>query len=62
MPGCANGKEAYTLAMLLIENADAVNHHLNAQIFATDIDLDALDAAREAVYPEEVAGEVYRAG
>ncbi|HET7400424.1 MAG TPA: CheR family methyltransferase, partial [Usitatibacter sp.] len=48
--GCATGEEAYTLAMLC---AEAVFGHMEVpqvQIFATDIDEEAIAHAREAFY------------
>lgn len=46
--GCATGEEAYTMAMILSETAPDVRY----QIFATDIDEDAINIARLGVYPE----------
>lgn len=54
---CANGEEAYTLAILsseLISHA-ALKH---TKIFATDIDSDALDVARKAEYREDFLANV----
>ncbi|HAO92552.1 MAG: hypothetical protein A2X99_03960 [Deltaproteobacteria bacterium GWB2_55_19] len=50
--GCGHGEEAYSIAILLSEclSFEAIS---NARIFATDIDHDALDAARKALYREE---------
>ena len=51
IPGCASGEEAYTIAILVSE---AMNNSrfpkINVQIFATDIDQNALSAARNGVY------------
>jgi two-component system CheB/CheR fusion protein len=58
VPGCSTGQEAYSIAMLLVEQADAVNHRLRAQVFGTDIDMDALNVAREGIYPETTAQQV----
>ena len=56
--GCASGEEAYTLAMLLIEEVSAVRKNCPVQIFATDIDEDALEFARKGIYPESIANDV----
>lgn len=50
--GCACGEEAYSLAILLSEflGADALRH---TKIFATDLDNEAVDAARTGRYREE---------
>ncbi|GAB4211387.1 MAG: hypothetical protein Fur007_01560 [Rhodoferax sp.] len=56
--GCASGEEAYSIAMLL---ADALGDRLaqfRIQIFATDIDEDALNAARRGVYPAAALAEL----
>ena len=56
--GCASGEEAYSLAMLF---ADALGERValyRIQIFATDIDDDALNVARRGVYPAASTTEV----
>lgn len=56
--GCATGEEAYSIAMLL---ADALGDRLvlyRVQIFATDLDDDALNVARRGVYPAPSMTEV----
>jgi two-component system CheB/CheR fusion protein len=50
VPGCATGEEAYSVAMLLSEYASAVPESPSVQIFATDIDEQAIAIAREGVY------------
>lgn len=58
VPGCSTGEEAYSIAIALLEylgeNATAVP----IQIFATDIDDKALDAARSGRYPESISADV----
>jgi two-component system CheB/CheR fusion protein len=57
--GCATGEEAYTLAMLLLEQADEMSFPVDQiQVFATDIDEQALATARKARYPEAIAADV----
>ncbi|MCI0653790.1 MAG: PAS domain S-box protein [Methylococcaceae bacterium] len=58
VPGCATGEEAYSIAMLLTEQFSAVQKPLNVQIFATDIDEDALEFARQGIYPESIAADI----
>jgi two-component system CheB/CheR fusion protein len=50
--GCASGEEAYTLAMCLAEvvGVDAFRHRV--KIYATDVDEERLNAARQASYDE----------
>jgi two-component system CheB/CheR fusion protein len=58
VPGCATGEEAYTLAMLMIEQMDRLDHPPELQIFATDIDEQALSFARHGIYPLGIADEL----
>jgi two-component system CheB/CheR fusion protein len=58
VPSCATGEEAYSLAILLLENMAAAQKSFRVQIFATDVDEDALEAARQGVYPESIAADV----
>jgi two-component system, chemotaxis family, CheB/CheR fusion protein len=44
--GCASGEEACSLAILLLEHAARLSQPLEIQVFATDIDEDALHVAR----------------
>jgi two-component system CheB/CheR fusion protein len=53
--GCASGQEAYTLAMLLAEQVGKKAFRERVKVYATDIDADALEQARQAAYsPREV--------
>lgn len=56
--GCATGEEAYSIAILTAEAMKAVKKHFTVQIFATDIDADAIEYARNGVYPESIAADV----
>lgn len=58
VPGCATGEEAYSVAMLLVEEAERRAQEAAFQIFATDIDNDALDYARAGTYPASIAADV----
>jgi two-component system CheB/CheR fusion protein len=58
VPGCATGEEALSIAMLLVEGMEKAGRHQPAQIFATDIDLDAIDRGRLGEYPESIAADV----
>ncbi len=50
--GCATGEEAYSLAMLLAERADGALDSPALQVFATDVDSDAIARARDGLYTE----------
>ncbi len=54
--GCANGREAYSLAMLL----DELGLLDRAQIFATDINPYLLDEGKSGLYPVEEGEEAQR--
>ena len=58
VPGCASGEEAYSLAMIFIEHLSAKGKSINLQIFATDIDADALEVARNGIFPESIVADV----
>jgi two-component system CheB/CheR fusion protein len=57
---CATGEEAYALGMLLLERASVIPDPPAIQIFATDLDEDAIAAARTAVYHESDVADVSR--
>ncbi len=56
--GCATGQEAYSIAILLQEYMARNHVEMPVKIFATDIDDEALDAARLGIYGEETAEQV----
>ncbi|MCG6859915.1 MAG: PAS domain S-box protein [Chromatiaceae bacterium] len=58
VPGCASGEEPYSIAMLLIEQLQVARRSLDLQIFGTDIDQDALEFARTAIYPESIGADI----
>jgi two-component system CheB/CheR fusion protein len=58
VPGCATGEEPYSIAMLLQEQLAAAHKSCRLQIFATDVDGDALAVARQGLYPESIATDV----
>jgi two-component system, chemotaxis family, CheB/CheR fusion protein len=58
VPACGTGEEAYSVAILIIECLDALKRDLKIQIFATDIDVEAINFARNASYGENIAVDV----
>ena len=50
VPGCSTGEEAYSVAILLRECMDEAKKYFNVQIFATDIDSDAIEKARTGLF------------
>ncbi len=57
-PGCATGEEAYSLAILLAEHQEALKLRFRIQVFATDIDSQAITTARAGLYPASIAADV----
>ncbi|HMB54541.1 MAG TPA: chemotaxis protein CheB, partial [Thermoanaerobaculia bacterium] len=51
VPGCATGEEAYSLGIEFLEAIEESGKHLSLQIFATDVDEEALATARAGIYP-----------
>ena len=59
VPGCSTGEEAYSLAMIFKEVLTQKKlDGFSLQVFATDLDKDAIDRARQGVYPANIAGDV----
>ncbi len=60
VPGCSTGEEAYSLAMLFKEAVEPLKpvQNLMLQIFATDLDRDAIEFARQGLYPDNIAADV----
>lgn len=52
VPGCSTGEEAYTIAMIALEAIEEQKRKNELQIFATDIDAPALEAARAGRYSD----------
>jgi len=55
VPGCSTGEEAYSLAILFKESMDELQKEVKVQIFATDIDAQAIAKARQGVYLENIS-------
>ncbi len=60
VPGCSSGEEAYSLAMVFKEALEQLKPKggFALQIFATDLDRDAIDKARQGLFPYNVAADV----
>ncbi len=56
--GCATGEEAYSLAILLLEEAERRNASVPIQVFASDLDEGALATARAGRYPRTIEADV----
>ena len=60
VPGCSTGEEAYSLAIVFKEALETlkVKNGFSLQVFATDLDRDAIDKARAGVFPANIAADV----
>jgi two-component system CheB/CheR fusion protein len=60
LPACSTGEEAYSLAITFIETIEKYKAHRNItlQIFATDIDSDAIHKARKGIFHLNIAADV----
>lgn len=58
VPGCSTGEEAYSLAILLAERQEVLKHNFRVQVFATDIDSQAIATARAGLYPLSIAADI----
>jgi two-component system CheB/CheR fusion protein len=56
--GCATGEEAYSVAMILSEYAEGLEAPPLLQVFGTDIDENAIRAAREGFYSPAITADV----
>jgi two-component system CheB/CheR fusion protein len=58
--GCSTGEEAYSLAMVFKEAAEQVKsiQDFKLHIFATDLDRDTIDKARQGLYSAGIAADV----
>jgi len=63
IPGCSTGEEAYSLAMVFKEVIEKINVHngITLQIFATDLDNEAIETARKALFPANISADVSQA-
>ncbi len=58
--GCSTGEEAYSLAIVFKEALEKTEIHknLSLQIFATDLDSDAIEIARRGVFSSNIVADV----
>jgi two-component system CheB/CheR fusion protein len=60
IPGCSTGEEAYSLAIVFKEAIEKINPpgRFSLQVFATDLDNDAVEIARKGIFPSNIAADV----
>ncbi len=56
--GCSTGEEAYSLAMLFREAIVSAKCNVKLQVFASDVDADAVATARDGLYPHTIKADV----
>lgn len=59
--GCSTGEEAYSIAILLKEHMEELKQSYTVQVFATDIDSQAIATARAGLYPASIAADLSEA-
>ena len=60
VPGCSTGEEAYSLAIVFKEAIEKINPHggISLQIFATDLDNEAIETARKGLFSVDIKENV----
>ncbi len=60
VPACSTGEEAYSLAIIFKEAMDKIkkNKNITLQVFATDLDSDAIEIARKGIFPANIEADV----
>ncbi|HEX6110935.1 MAG TPA: chemotaxis protein CheB [Geminicoccaceae bacterium] len=58
VPGCSTGEEAYSIAMLILDRAEAARKSFDLRLFATDVAEPMLTSARAGVYPASIEQDV----
>lgn len=60
VPGCSTGEEAYSLAIVFKEALEKIKPHsgISMQIFASDLDSEAIETARKGIFPANIIADV----
>ncbi len=60
IPGCSTGEEAYSLAIVFKEVLEKINPNggFSLQVFASDLDNDAIETARKGIFPVNIEADV----
>jgi len=63
VPGCSTGEEAYSLAIVFKEALDEIKPRgkFSIQIFATDLDRDAIEKARQGIFSANITADISEA-
>jgi two-component system CheB/CheR fusion protein len=58
VPGCSTGEETFSIVILFIEAIAAAKRNTKLQVFASDLDADAVTFARNGLYAETIEAAV----
>lgn len=58
VPACSTGEEAYTIAILIKDYLRVNKLQFDVNIFATDLDRDAIKLASNRIFPESINAEI----
>jgi two-component system, chemotaxis family, CheB/CheR fusion protein len=58
VPGCATGEEAYSVAILMLEQIGATQRDCEVRVFATDLNDEALETARQGIYGDNISADL----
>ncbi|PKP46048.1 MAG: chemotaxis protein CheB [Bacteroidetes bacterium HGW-Bacteroidetes-11] len=60
VPGCSTGEEAYSLAIVFKEALEKLrpSARISLQIFASDLDIEAIETARKGIFPANIISDV----
>jgi two-component system CheB/CheR fusion protein len=60
VPGCSTGEEAYSLAIVFKEALEKLrpSARISLQIFASDLDIEAIETARKGFFPSNIISDV----
>lgn len=58
VPACSTGEEVYSIAMVLREMMDEVGQQFRVQLYATDLDDEAIGVARNGIYPPNISADL----
>ena len=58
IPACSTGEETYSLVMLMLEEIAAAKRNIKLQVFASDVEEDAVAFARNGWYPASIEAAV----
>ena len=58
VPACSTGEEAYSIAMIFMEEFAAAKRSMKLQVFASDVSGDAVNYGRNGLYPDSIKADV----